>query len=51
MAAPQIPEGKTFLDTLKLSFVDVKIETDKDNAIRTTDFLEAAEALTTLFGE
>lgn len=51
MAAPQIPAGKTFLDTLKKSFVDVPVDESKDNAINTTAFLEAAEGLVTLFGE
>ncbi|KAL3427195.1 Pleckstrin-like protein [Phlyctema vagabunda] len=43
------PAGGTFLDTLKKSFTDVPVDQDKDNAISTTEFLEAAEALTTLF--
>jgi hypothetical protein len=44
------PPGGTFLDTLKKSFSDVPINKEKDNAIATTEFLEAAESLTTLFG-
>jgi hypothetical protein len=44
------PPGGTFFDTLKRSFADVPIDTEKDNAIATTEFLEAAESLTTLFG-
>ena len=44
------PPGGTFLDTLKKSFSDVPIDKEKDNAISTTEFLEAAESLTTLFG-
>ena len=44
------PPGGTFLDTLKKSFTDVPIDKEKDNAISTTEFLEAAESLTTLFG-
>lgn len=39
-----------FLDTIKRSFVDVSVNKDKDNAINTSEFLEAAESLTTLFG-
>jgi hypothetical protein len=39
-----------FLDTIKRSFVDVTVNKDKDNAINTSEFLEAAESLTTLFG-
>jgi hypothetical protein len=51
MAATQAyPDGGTFLDTLKKSFTDVPINKEKDNAIATTEFLEAAESLTTLFG-
>lgn len=44
-------EGKTFLDTLKRSFTDVPVDKEKGNAISTTEFLEAAESLTTLFGK
>jgi len=44
------PPGGTFLDSLKKSFTDVPIDKEKDNAISTTEFLEAAESLTTLFG-
>jgi hypothetical protein len=44
------PPGGTFLDTLKRSFNDVPINKEKDNAVATTEFLEAAESLTTLFG-
>lgn len=42
------PPGGTFLDTLKKSFVDVPIAPGT-NAVSTTEFLEAAESLTTLF--
>lgn len=42
------PPGGTFLDTLKKSFTDVPV--GADNAVATSDFLEAAESLTTLFG-
>lgn len=45
-----IPPGGTFLDTLKKSFVDVPIDAAKDNAISTNEFLDAAAALTTMFG-
>ena len=44
------PPGGTFLDTLKKSFTDVPVDTEKDNVVSTTEFLEAAESLTTLFG-
>jgi hypothetical protein len=50
MAAPTIPPGKTFLDTLRRSFTDVPVDASKNNAISTTEFLEAAESLTTMFG-
>ncbi|KAH8594403.1 glycolipid transfer protein domain-containing protein [Bisporella sp. PMI_857] len=43
------PPGGTFLNTLKKSFTDVPLNKEKDNAIATTEFLEAAESLTTLF--
>jgi predicted ATPase len=39
----------TFFDTINKSFVDVPVDAAKDNAISTTEFLEAAESLTTLF--
>jgi hypothetical protein len=51
MATPTYPPGQTFLHTLKRSFTDVPVEKEKDNAIATTEFLEAAESLTTLFGK
>lgn len=41
------PPGGTFFDTVKRSFTDVPIE---NGNIATTQFLEAAESLTTLFG-
>lgn len=45
-----IPPGGTLLDTFRKSFVDVPVDADKNNAISTTEFLEAAESLTTMFG-
>jgi len=51
MAGPiQIPPGGTWFDTLKRSFADVPIDPN-DQGIATSEFLEAAEATTTLFGE
>ena len=53
MAVPSnfsYPAGGTWFDTLKRSFVDVPVDASKDNAISTTEFLEASESLTTLFG-
>ncbi|KAI5861565.1 het-c [Durotheca rogersii] len=43
------PAGGTLLDTFKKSFVDVPVDASNDNAISTTEFLEAAESLTTMF--
>lgn len=45
----QIPEGGTYLDTFQRSFTDVPIDTANGNAISTTEFLDAAESLTTMF--
>lgn len=47
MAASQIPAGKTWFDTHKVHFEDVPI--GADDGISTTEFLDAAEATTTLF--
>jgi hypothetical protein len=51
--APQttVPEGKTFFTAMKRSFVDVPIDESRQNAIATTEFLEAAESFKALFGE
>ncbi|KAK4999740.1 hypothetical protein LTR66_001284 [Elasticomyces elasticus] len=43
------PPGGTYFDTLKCSFTAVPVDSSKDNAIPTTQFLEASESLTTLF--
>lgn len=51
MATAQIPPGGTYLDTFKKSFVDVPVDADKENAIATSEFLDAAESLTTIFGK
>ncbi|EAA63718.1 hypothetical protein AN3147.2 [Aspergillus nidulans FGSC A4] len=45
----EIPAGGTWFDTLKRSFDDVPVDAANDNAIATSEFLEAAESLTTLF--
>lgn len=42
------PADGTWFDTLKKSFADVPIGADE--GISTTEFLEAAESLVTLFG-
>ncbi|OJJ60548.1 hypothetical protein ASPSYDRAFT_42303 [Aspergillus sydowii CBS 593.65] len=39
----------TWFDTIKKSFADVPVDNANDNGIATTEFLEAAESLTTLF--
>ncbi|KAH7327926.1 glycolipid transfer protein domain-containing protein [Stachybotrys elegans] len=44
-----IPPGGTLVSTFKASFVDVPIDADNGNAIGTTQFLDAAESLTTMF--
>jgi hypothetical protein len=51
MATIAIPPGGTLIKTFKRSFVQVPVDADKDNAISTSEFLEAAEALTTMFGK
>jgi len=48
--ATAYPPGGTFLDSLKKSFVDVPVDKEHGNAVATSEFLEAAESLTTLFG-
>jgi hypothetical protein len=45
-----IPPGGTLLQTFKRSFIDVPVDPEKDNAISTSEFLEASEGLTTMFG-
>ncbi|CAJ2502102.1 Uu.00g049550.m01.CDS01 [Anthostomella pinea] len=49
MSAPAFPAGGTLLQTFKRSFADVPIDAEKENAIATTEFLDAAESLTTMF--
>jgi len=49
MTTAAYPPGGTFFDIIKKSFEDVPIDASKDSAISTTEFLEAAESLTTLF--
>jgi hypothetical protein len=44
-----VPPGGTVLDTFKRSFTDVPIDAEKNNAISTTEFLDAAESLTGMF--
>ena len=47
MSGSKIPAGKTWFDTHKVHFENVPI--GEDNGIATTEFLDAAEATTTLF--
>jgi len=42
------PYGGTFLDSMKRNFTDVPIYTARDNAVSTTEFLEAAETIPAL---
>ena len=54
MAVPHsvpFPSGGTWFDTLHKTFDDVHVQAKNDNGIPTSEFLEAAESLTTLFGE
>ncbi|KGQ09334.1 Pleckstriny domain-containing family A mem ber 8 [Beauveria bassiana D1-5] len=50
MSAPVIPPGGTIVQTFKRSFVDVPIDEANGRAVGTSEFLEAAESLTTIFG-
>jgi len=50
MAVPTIPPGSTFFDMVKKSFTDVPIDKEHGNAVSTSEFLEASESLTALFG-
>jgi hypothetical protein len=43
-----IPADQTWFDTINKSFADVSI--GAEDGISTTEFLEAAESLVTLFG-
>ncbi|KAK5116530.1 hypothetical protein LTR85_009155 [Meristemomyces frigidus] len=49
MATQAYPPGGTYFDTAKRSFTSVPVNKSKDNAISTTEFLEASESLTGLF--
>ncbi|KAL2139211.1 hypothetical protein VTI28DRAFT_5499 [Corynascus sepedonium] len=49
MATANIPEGGTYIDTFKSTFTKVPIDAENGNAISTTEFLDAAESLTTMF--
>ncbi|KAF2760466.1 glycolipid transfer protein [Pseudovirgaria hyperparasitica] len=49
MASSSYPAGKTFFSTVKKSYVDVPVDQSKDNAVSTSEFLEANESLLSLF--
>ncbi|KAK4247916.1 glycolipid transfer protein domain-containing protein [Corynascus novoguineensis] len=49
MATAKIPEGGTYIDTFNSTFTKVPIDAENGNAISTTEFLNAAESLTTMF--
>ncbi|KAK5112225.1 hypothetical protein LTR62_004386 [Meristemomyces frigidus] len=49
MTTAAYPPGGTYFDNGKRSFTTVAINASKDNAIATTEFLEASEALLGLF--
>ena len=46
----QIPPGGTYLDTFKVSFIDVPVDAANGNAVSTPEFLEASRSLTSMFG-
>ena len=47
--AQAYPPGGTFFDSVKRSFSDVPVDESKNDAISTSEFLDAAESLTILF--
>ncbi len=49
-ATKSYPPGTTFFDSLKESFADVHVDKSNEDGIPTSEFLDAAESLTTLFG-
>ena len=49
MTTNAYPPGGTYFDSAKRNFTSVPINKSKDNAISTTEFLEASESLTGLF--
>ena len=52
MSVPGIalPATGTIVDTFKQSFTNVPIDAERDNAVATTEFCDAAESLTSMFG-
>lgn len=49
-SATTFPPGGTIIQVLKRSFTDVPVDAANGNAVSTSEFLEAAESLTTIFG-
>ena len=49
MTTNAFPPGGTYFDSAKRNFTSVPINKSQDNAISTTEFLEASESLTGLF--
>jgi len=49
-AEATLPVQGTILDTFRQSFVNVPIDSERANAVSTTEFLDAAESLITIFG-
>lgn len=45
-----IPPGQTIVQTFRKSFTDVPVDEAKGGAVASTEFLEAAESLVTIFG-
>lgn len=45
-----IPPGGTILQVFKRSFTDVPVDAANGDAVSTSEFLEAAESLTMMFG-
>ncbi len=45
-----IPPGSTIVQTFRKSFTDVPVDEANGGAVATTEFLEAAESLITIFG-
>lgn len=45
-----LPAKGTLFDTFTRSYADVPIDHEKNNTISTTEFLEATESMTALFG-
>lgn len=49
--ASAAPSGGTFIDNVKRDFPQVTVDESNEDAINTTEFLEATEGLISLFGQ